>query len=297
MNCRLCGSQELKTLYRSQRYSFEVIRCRGCKLISVENPPAEDTLREMYSDAESTLHFSGAMHNDKVRQRHQQVLIDITALLSNTDRHVAGSSLRLFDIGAGTGDFLNEAREAGFEVSGNEFSTAAIRLAWERYHIQLDSRSLSQDDRNGFFDVVTMWGLLEHVLDPLDVLTQAMRLLRPGGVLYIYTPAWCMYDRLGLISARAMHWTRLLDRRITTAHLQLFPRSTLKWACEYIGLQVQKMDVVCEYNLPVAAYLESLGVPSRMRKTFSWIVDQLIDRNLFFRNNSRVFCRKSDKGS
>lgn len=90
-----------------------------------------------------------------------------------------------------------------------------------------------------------------------------------------------------------MGWTRLLDRRITTAHLQVFPGRTLVWACARLGLQVHRADVVCEYNLPVGAYLDSLGVPRRARAVVEWTVGQLIDRNLFFRNNTRLFCRKA----
>lgn len=292
MNCRLCHGHDLKTLYISKRYSFEVDRCRTCGLISVRNPPSEDALRDMYSDDKSFQHFAEMMQNDKVRLRHQRALLEIKTMLGATSTDSSSSLSRLFDTGAGAGDFLSEARKAGFEVYGNEFSTSAIQLAWEQYRIRLDSGSLEQDDRRDYFDAVTMWGLLEHVREPMDVLAQATRLLRPGGVLYIYTPVWCMYDQLGLMSARATHWTRLLDRRITTAHLQLFPRATLEWACGCVGLQVNKVDVVCEYNLPVVAYLESLGVPSWARNILGRAVDQLIDRNLFFRNNMRVFCRK-----
>ncbi|MCL4410140.1 MAG: class I SAM-dependent methyltransferase [Gammaproteobacteria bacterium] len=246
----------------------------------------------MYSDENAFTHFAELMHNDKVHVCHQRVLAEIYALLGVSGNRTSSSTKRLLDIGAGQGDFLNEAREAGFEVYGNEFSTSAIQLAQDHYNIRLDSHSLDKDKRDGYFDAVTMWGLLEHVREPMDVLSQAARLLKPGGVLYIYTPVWCLYDKLGLISARVTHWTRLLDRRITTAHLQIFPHTTLEWACARVGLDVIECKEVCEYNLPVVTYLESLGVPNRARNNLGSVVEQLIDRNLFFRNNIRVLCQK-----
>jgi hypothetical protein len=59
-----------------------------------------------------------------------------------------------------------------------------------------------------------------------------------------------------------------------------------------IGFELCRVEAVCEYNLPVAAYLESLGVPTRVRSGFAAALDWLINRGLFFRNNMRVFCRK-----
>jgi 2-polyprenyl-3-methyl-5-hydroxy-6-metoxy-1,4-benzoquinol methylase len=282
----------MKRLYLSQRYLVDVGQCQECGLIGMQNPPSEDALREMYSDENMSLGFAALTKSNKVNDRHQRAIADIKNVLGVSDNRSSTSALCLLDIGAGSGAFLNEAREAGFDISGNELSTSAIQMAWDQYGIRLDSDDLNKDQRDGYFDAVTMWGLLEHVRKPMDVLVEATRLLRSGGVLYIYTPAWCLYDKIGLMSALALHWTRLMDRRISTQHLQLFHRTTLEWACKRVGLQVHRFEVVCEYNLPVAEYLESLGIPSRVRNIFGWAVEQLIDRNLFFRNNSRVFCLK-----
>ena len=288
-SCRLCDSQETTKLYTSKRYFFNVAKCQDCGLVSVQNPPSENTLREMYSEENSFIQFSNAMKNNKVHLRHERFLLEIKAFLDGK----LTSQIQLFDIGAGSGDFLNEARNAGFFVFGNEFSTAAVRYAWAQYEIILDTHPLEEDWRDSYFDVITMWGLLEHVRDPLDVLTQAARLLKPGGVMYIYTPVWCFYDTFGLLLAKFTNVSRLLDRRISNAHLQLFPKTTLEWAINQVGLQVLKFDQVCEYNLPVVAYLESLGVPDWLINFLAWVLDLLIERNLFFRNNSRIFCRKN----
>ena len=86
--------------------------------------------------------------------------------------------------------------------------------------------------------------------------------------------------------------TFVLDRRITLAYLQLSSTQATRKALTGIGFELLRMDVVCEYNLPVTAYLESLGVPTTVRSRLAAALDWLIDRGLFFRNNMRVFCRK-----
>jgi 2-polyprenyl-3-methyl-5-hydroxy-6-metoxy-1,4-benzoquinol methylase len=248
---------------------------------------AEAQLKEMYNDEQSFEQFSELMSNARVRDRHYDVLREIRQFLPDSP-----GTARILDIGAGSGEFLNQARELGFEVYGNELSNAAICSARQQYGILLSPMPLEQEPRTAFFDVVTMWGVIEHVLDPLSIMKQAFRLLRGGGILYIYTPVWCLYDDIGLGLAQFCGWTRLLDRRITLAHLQIFSTKAMRKTLAAIGFELCRMEVVCEYNLPVTAYLESLGVPTRVRSGFATALDWLIDRGLFFRNNMRVFCRK-----
>jgi 2-polyprenyl-3-methyl-5-hydroxy-6-metoxy-1,4-benzoquinol methylase len=256
-------------------------------LTFVLDPIAEGQIKEMYADKQSCERFSELISNAKVRDRHKRVLCETREFMLESP-----GPARIFDVGAGSGEFLNQAREFGLEIDGNEISKEAIRITQERYGIALRHQSLEEDERTAFFDVVTMWGLIEHVMDPLSVLKQAVRLLRSGGILYIYTPVWCLYDVIGLKLAQLLGWTRLLDRRITLAHLQIFSAKAMRTILEAIGLELCKMEVVCEYNFPVTTYLESLRVPVRIRSVLAALIDWLIDRGLFFRNNMRIFCRK-----
>jgi hypothetical protein len=83
-----------------------------------------------------------------------------------------------------------------------------------------------------------------------------------------------------------------LDRRVTPAHLQLFSQPVLEHTLQQLGFEIVSAERVCEYNLPVSAYLQSLGVPRLLRNSLARVLDRFIDRGLFFRNNIRLFCRK-----
>ena len=288
--CKICSAETVKHLYRSQRYGFQVGRCTRCGSTFVLDRIKESELKDMYSDDSSFEIFSNLMDNEKVSKRHLDMLHLLKQLLPS-----GTISPRIFDVGAGSGAFLYKARGCGFEVCGNEHSDAAICMAREKYGISLSPLPIEQDQRAGAFDVVTMWGLIEHVLDPVAVLQSAFRALCDGGVLFIYTPVWCMYDEIGLGLVRLGHWTRLLDRRITMAHLNLFSAEGMKSCLSAIGYEVIRSEKVCEYNLPVTAYLESLGVPVSLRSAIGNTLDWFINREFFFRNNMRVLCRKPMK--
>jgi SAM-dependent methyltransferase len=95
---------------------------------------------------------------------------------------------RLFDVGFGGGAFLDEARAERWETAGVEASPPPVEQARRNGH---DARLLVDLDgfAAGSFDVVVATEVVEHVDEPLAVLDTACRLLRPGGLLYLTTPA------------------------------------------------------------------------------------------------------------
>jgi len=69
-----------------------------------------------------------------------------------------------------------------------------------------------------FFDVITLWDVLEHVPNPSEVLKECNRLLKPGGLIYINYPDYGSY------AARLMKskWIFLLS-----VHLTYYTRETI----------------------------------------------------------------------
>lgn len=96
----------------------------------------------------------------------------------------------LLDIGAGTGDFLNEAKKRGWEVQGTEPNSGA------RKNAESKSIILSEDitDLEGKFDVITLWHVLEHIPDLEKIIDKLSELLKEGGFLIIAVPNYKSYD-------------------------------------------------------------------------------------------------------
>lgn len=98
---------------------------------------------------------------------------------------------RILDIGAGTGDFLFEAKNSGWKVKGIEPGEEARNRAGKK-GIKLVS------DASGFksekFDVITLWHVLEHVHDLKNQIMELEHLLKKGGLLVIAVPNFKSYD-------------------------------------------------------------------------------------------------------
>lgn len=73
-------------------------------------------------------------------------------------------------------------------------------------------------------DVVICLAVLEHVLKPQQLLNEAYRILRPGGVLLLTTPSWAAKPILEFLSYKL----KIVDRREIEDHQRYFWKQELK---------------------------------------------------------------------
>ena len=79
-------------------------------------------------------------------------------------------------------------RDLGWVVEGVDFDNKAVQAARER-GLTIRSGSLeSQHYPTARFDAVTLNHVVEHLPDALVTLSECHRILKPGGILVLYTP-------------------------------------------------------------------------------------------------------------
>jgi SAM-dependent methyltransferase len=98
----------------------------------------------------------------------------------------------LLDIGCGTGNFLDAARIAGYEVSGTELDRNAARFAKERVGLPrvfpLTITGFVEQYPAKKFDVVTFFEVLEHQAAPVEFIEKVKACLRPRGFVALSVP-------------------------------------------------------------------------------------------------------------
>jgi len=95
---------------------------------------------------------------------------------------------RLLDVGCGSGWLINQMRELGWHVEGVDFDPVSAQNANSRGLLVHLGSLEAQKFASGQFDVVTMSHAIEHVHDPLELLKECRRILKPGGQLVVVTP-------------------------------------------------------------------------------------------------------------
>jgi len=137
------------------------------------------------------------------------------------------------DIGCFRGDFLFGAKEFGWNVYGTEISKEAVDYGKENYDLDIHLGSLLDANfENDYFDVVTLFDVLEHLTNPNKYLAEIFRILRPGGLLYLDTPNFNSINRFILKEK----WSVFFPW-----HLYYFTSSTLKSICSQNNLEVKKI--------------------------------------------------------
>lgn len=145
-----------------------------------------------------------------------------------------GKKGRLLDVGCGNGRFLAQMRELGWEVMGVEPDPEAVRIAREQFGLEIFQGTLEEarfpDDN---FDAITLNHVIEHVTDPISLLTECRRILKPVGKLVVVTPN---IRSLGarLFGKAWLHWD-------PPRHLFLFSPKSLRICAEQAGLKVQSI--------------------------------------------------------
>jgi SAM-dependent methyltransferase len=98
------------------------------------------------------------------------------------------------EIGCGTGKESMRLSSLGARVVCVDFSEKALRLVQRRAAAISGALTLVKGDtnrlpfRDGVFDVIFHQGLLEHFSDPISVLREQARLVKPGGYLLVDVP-------------------------------------------------------------------------------------------------------------
>jgi len=96
---------------------------------------------------------------------------------------------RLLEVGSGSGRFLRRMHKAGWAVEGIDFDPVAAARVEKRFGIPVAVGSLPElGYPEGKYDVVAMSQVIEHVPDPVELLKECRRVLRPGGRLVLSTP-------------------------------------------------------------------------------------------------------------
>lgn len=134
----------------------------------------------------------------------------------------------MLDIGCGEGLFLSIARSMGWQAEGVEPSVAASTRAREAHNLLVFTGTLEQAKfPSSHFDVIFMWDVIEHLKNPSEVMNEVNRILKPGGLLLVYTPN---YSSLVYIVARFLYKLSVksfLKNLHTAKHVYFFTPRTL----------------------------------------------------------------------
>lgn len=95
--------------------------------------------------------------------------------------------IRLLDVGCSSGAFLGAAVKLGYLAEGVEPAARAAQTAQAAGLTVRQGLLQEAGFADGQFDAITLFEVIEHLKEPLNLLQECRRILRPGGILLVGT--------------------------------------------------------------------------------------------------------------
>ena len=140
---------------------------------------------------------------------------------------------KLLEIGCGDGSMIARLREVGWDVEGLDVDPVSIESARARGLTVKHGDLAGQSYPDESFDCVIMRHAQEHIPDPMDLLAECRRVLKPGGTLVSVVPNGASWEHRHF----GRNWVALEPPR----HLFHFGSRSLKLACEGSGFRVVRL--------------------------------------------------------
>lgn len=181
VNCSICGSEEKKIITKV-RFSplggiSNLVECKRCGLNYVSPRYIIKKEKEFYIQRYYEL------DSDDLWQKNRQPLFRLYLDKINRLYPKRGN---LLDVGCGKGFFLKLAQEDGWKVFGTDISKSAIKYGKEILGLNILECELA-DARfeRSYFDVVTLFNVLDQIYNPLETLKEVSGLIKPNGLLVL----------------------------------------------------------------------------------------------------------------
>lgn len=191
VNCNYCGTTEANLinegpdLLLNRAGHYRLVQCPNCQLIYQNPRPTLTELPNFYPED-----YIPYAENKQRTTRLQQLNLDYQ-MRRRTSRltHYQPEPGHILDIGCATGAFLVAMRQLGWTVQGVELSEHAADYARRMQNLDVHTGTVeSAVFATDSFDIITMWDVLEHVIDPKATLQEVRRILKPNGLLVLSLP-------------------------------------------------------------------------------------------------------------
>ena len=234
--CKLCGADNTKLLFIAKERDwgteefFNIVRCNKCNLVYINPRPSKEELSKYYPEQ----YYAFEDEDPGAYVRRKKAGEDILRFVGYPTQTKTGG-VRILDVGSGKGLFLSVMKELGFENFGVELSPIAVDFASKNYGVNVFNGELEQANfSDEYFDLVTMWQVLEHLLNPFESLQEIFRILKKNGLLIIAVPNFSSFQA----QIFRDKWYPLDVPR----HLYQFEPGTLKKMLSIAGFKIIKIE-------------------------------------------------------
>lgn len=279
-NCPVCNAGACEEMFKKEGFTF--VRCKECGIIYV-NPCLRDEQVSQVYQHQSYSDITKSLMEPSNLYRRERFGMERVGIINRFIPDL-GRPRRLLDVGCATGFFLEAAQAQGWHAYGIEANPFQAGFA-KKNGLNVQEGIVEELDLPlAFFDAITMFEVIEHVKYPMLALQKAFEALKPGGMLFLYTPNYDCAERLLLGIDSHFIWG--------SNHLQYFTPATLGSTLQRTGYcivhwETQGLDV----EDMLWSYQHTGQYDTRFLETFKHQLQFLFNAGGWGKN-LRMFARK-----
>lgn len=242
--CPVCKNSSDASKQILNIYGASYCQCANCFHYYLLYRPTEEYLKRFYKD--DTQYQNTYADKRTLETRIEQVAMPKAKyVLGQYKKKYGRLPNSIFDVGAGSGHFVYACRKLGVHCEGIEISDSGRTFSKNNFGIELLDLDFLKEAEKIDCDIVTFWGLIEHVGSPIDMLRSSVLALNKEGMVIADVPRW---DSLSTAvhSAFPDSVIRHLD---PMDHIQCFSDSSLATAFSLSGY-----DIVAAWYFGMDAY-------------------------------------------
>jgi len=184
VKCPICNVDNANWCFEKEGFDF--VKCRHCGLLYVNPQLKTDVTESFYKNSKTAEAWIGLQKNKKEQEwnfinKYKPALECISKIKPKGGR--------LLDIGCSIGQFIYESKQYGWQPEGIELNHDAAEIARKEYgqtvyEEKLENLELAEKS----YDLITLWGVLEHLTDPNDMLQKVYKYLKDDGLVLSFVP-------------------------------------------------------------------------------------------------------------
>ncbi len=223
--CPCCGHDLVEPRFAIAQLDFRIAECESCRSARMLPMPKPQQIAAFYPS--SYYGTTGA----KFEPVAEALVRFVGARQAKSIAKGLPSGARVLDVGCGRGVLLKSLADQGCEAFGFEISETAAAGLDPRVDLRIANSLMDAEYPDHFFDQVVIWHVLEHVPNPLEVMQEIRRILKPGGRVAVSVPNYSsLQARLA-----GPAWFHLDSPR----HLHHFSMHGLRQLLEASGFDIQ----------------------------------------------------------
>lgn len=273
--CPICGHHNCTFVFKV--YCANYVQCRSCSHYYINAIPSDEELEAFYTKDER-------YHRDYVDKKTADIRVNLVALpkakwVINCFKNAYGAKPRkILDVGAGSGHFVEACRKLGFKADGLELSRSAIDFCADHFGFNLINKDYLESPMYWRdYDVVTFWGVIEHVANPMEMLRMSVKKKINGKrMIVVSVPRW---DCLGTVIQK-MYNNRIIRHLDPLGHLNCFTDASIGTAfainnIKIIGAWYFGMDIY-EMFMQIGCDLKKIDILAMFREKIP-VIQKIID--------------------